>query len=250
MVLAACGLDRLGLGDEIGARLDPEVMLPEAGQGALAMQVRAGEEVLVASSGRRRDEAAGRGGAALCRCRRRWVPGAGRRTPRWWRPHGADRGRGRELGGAAATATTRTRSAASSLRSRGDARRLRGSVRRPRTCSAPRRSARVATASGRCVRESRQLATANVLYPRQSPRVTTATGSGLLQPARMASASGLCGRRSPHLATATERGLHQTARAPARARHGTQSARTRHGHVTRSPLRWASPWVGGGSGRG
>ncbi len=48
VVLAACGLDRLGLGDEIGARLDPEVMLPEAGQGALAMQVRAGEEVLVA----------------------------------------------------------------------------------------------------------------------------------------------------------------------------------------------------------
>ena len=48
IVLAACGLDRLGLGDEIGHRFDPEVMLPEAGQGALALQVRAGEEELVA----------------------------------------------------------------------------------------------------------------------------------------------------------------------------------------------------------
>jgi hydroxymethylbilane synthase len=47
IVLAACGLDRLGLGAEIGARLDPDVMLPEAAQGALALQVRAGEETLV-----------------------------------------------------------------------------------------------------------------------------------------------------------------------------------------------------------
>src|SRR5262245_21231590 len=46
VVLAAAGLDRLGLSEEIGARLDPEVMLPEAGQGALAPQVRAGEEAL------------------------------------------------------------------------------------------------------------------------------------------------------------------------------------------------------------
>jgi hydroxymethylbilane synthase len=50
VVLAACGLDRLGLGGEIGMRLDPEVMLPEAGQGALAMQVRGGEEELVAGA--------------------------------------------------------------------------------------------------------------------------------------------------------------------------------------------------------
>ena len=48
VVLAACGLDRLGLGAQIDARLDPEQMLPEAGQGALALQVRAGEEHLVA----------------------------------------------------------------------------------------------------------------------------------------------------------------------------------------------------------
>src|SRR5262245_818581 len=44
VVLAACGLDRLGLEREIGLRLEPDVMLPEAGQGALAMQIRAGEE--------------------------------------------------------------------------------------------------------------------------------------------------------------------------------------------------------------
>jgi hydroxymethylbilane synthase len=50
IVLAACGLDRLGLEAEIGHRFEPEVMLPEAGQGALALQVRAGEEQLVAAA--------------------------------------------------------------------------------------------------------------------------------------------------------------------------------------------------------
>jgi hydroxymethylbilane synthase len=50
VVLAACGLDRLGLGGEIGRRFLPEEVLPEAGQGALALQVRAGEEELVAAA--------------------------------------------------------------------------------------------------------------------------------------------------------------------------------------------------------
>jgi hydroxymethylbilane synthase len=50
IVLAACGLDRLGLASEIGLRLDPEQMLPEAAQGALALQVRVGEEELVVSA--------------------------------------------------------------------------------------------------------------------------------------------------------------------------------------------------------
>jgi hydroxymethylbilane synthase len=50
VVLAACGLDRLGLGAEIGLRLDPDVMLPEAGQGALALQVRVGDEELVSAA--------------------------------------------------------------------------------------------------------------------------------------------------------------------------------------------------------
>jgi len=50
VVLAACGLDRLGLGAEIGRRFDPAELLPEAGQGALAVQVRAGEEELAAAA--------------------------------------------------------------------------------------------------------------------------------------------------------------------------------------------------------
>jgi len=48
VVLAACGLDRLRLADEIGHRFEPDELLPEAAQGALALQVRAGDEVLVA----------------------------------------------------------------------------------------------------------------------------------------------------------------------------------------------------------
>lgn len=50
VVLAACGLDRLGLSAEIGHRFEPEELLPEAAQGALALQVRAGEEHLVAAA--------------------------------------------------------------------------------------------------------------------------------------------------------------------------------------------------------
>jgi hydroxymethylbilane synthase len=49
IVLAACGLDRLGLSAEVGHRFDPDELLPEAGQGALALQVRSGEEQLVAA---------------------------------------------------------------------------------------------------------------------------------------------------------------------------------------------------------
>ncbi|HEY7380109.1 MAG TPA: hydroxymethylbilane synthase [Gaiella sp.] len=49
VVLAACGLDRLGLQAEIGRRFEPDELLPEAGQGALALQVRAGEEPLVSA---------------------------------------------------------------------------------------------------------------------------------------------------------------------------------------------------------
>jgi hydroxymethylbilane synthase len=50
IVLAACGLERLGLGDEIGHLFDPDELLPEAGQGALALQVRAGHEELAAGA--------------------------------------------------------------------------------------------------------------------------------------------------------------------------------------------------------
>jgi hydroxymethylbilane synthase len=50
IVLAACGLDRLGLEGEIGRRFEPDEIVPEAGQGALALQVRSGEEHLVAAA--------------------------------------------------------------------------------------------------------------------------------------------------------------------------------------------------------
>ncbi|HLX20826.1 MAG TPA: hydroxymethylbilane synthase [Gaiellaceae bacterium] len=50
VVLAACGLDRLGLSREIGLRFDAADLLPEAGQGALALQVRAGDEHLVGAT--------------------------------------------------------------------------------------------------------------------------------------------------------------------------------------------------------
>ena len=50
VVLAACGLDRLGLAREIGKRFDPDELLPEAAQGALALQVREGEQHLVAAA--------------------------------------------------------------------------------------------------------------------------------------------------------------------------------------------------------
>jgi hydroxymethylbilane synthase len=50
IVLAACGLDRLRLAAEIGHRFDPAELLPEAGQGALALQVREGEEHLVGAA--------------------------------------------------------------------------------------------------------------------------------------------------------------------------------------------------------
>jgi len=50
VVLAACGLDRLGLGREIGLRFDPGELLPEAGQGALALQVREGETHVVGAA--------------------------------------------------------------------------------------------------------------------------------------------------------------------------------------------------------
>jgi hydroxymethylbilane synthase len=41
VVMAAAALDRLGLSDRIAERLDPDVMLPQVGQGALAVECRA-----------------------------------------------------------------------------------------------------------------------------------------------------------------------------------------------------------------
>jgi hydroxymethylbilane synthase len=47
VLLAACGLRRLGLDDDITELLDPALFPPSPGQGALAVQVRAGDRELV-----------------------------------------------------------------------------------------------------------------------------------------------------------------------------------------------------------
>src|SRR6202165_4765503 len=47
IVLAAAGIDRLGRQDRIDERLDPEVLAPAPGQGALAVQVRRADARLV-----------------------------------------------------------------------------------------------------------------------------------------------------------------------------------------------------------
>jgi len=48
IVLACAGLIRLGLGDQITQRLDPEEFLPACGQGALAVEVRADVHAVLA----------------------------------------------------------------------------------------------------------------------------------------------------------------------------------------------------------
>ena len=45
IVVAYCGLLRLGLGERASEVFDPELFLPSAGQGALALEVRSGDEV-------------------------------------------------------------------------------------------------------------------------------------------------------------------------------------------------------------
>jgi len=48
IVVAAAALDRLGLGDRIAERLEPSVVLPQVGQGALAVECRADDDPTVA----------------------------------------------------------------------------------------------------------------------------------------------------------------------------------------------------------
>jgi hydroxymethylbilane synthase len=52
ILLATAGLVRLGLGDRIGQRLPPELMLPAPGQGALAVTARAGDAPAAAAAAR------------------------------------------------------------------------------------------------------------------------------------------------------------------------------------------------------
>lgn len=49
LVLACAGLDRLGLGARIGRRLEPDLVPPAPGQGAIAVQLRAADERLLAA---------------------------------------------------------------------------------------------------------------------------------------------------------------------------------------------------------
>jgi hydroxymethylbilane synthase len=58
IILAAAGLRRLGREDEIGFRVPTERMVPAAGQGALAIQVRSGDEETAATVRTINDEAA------------------------------------------------------------------------------------------------------------------------------------------------------------------------------------------------
>jgi hydroxymethylbilane synthase len=51
LALACAGLDRLGLGARIAERLDPEIMPPAPGQGAIAVQVRSDDERMLAVAG-------------------------------------------------------------------------------------------------------------------------------------------------------------------------------------------------------
>ena len=48
LVLACAGLDRMGLGDRIAERLEPEVVPPAPGQGAIAVQVRSDDQRMLA----------------------------------------------------------------------------------------------------------------------------------------------------------------------------------------------------------
>ena len=110
VVLAACGLDRLELAHEIGFRVEVDEMLPETGQGFLALQVRSEDADAVAAVGDVTGATRAAGRARLRGAARRRLPRAGRHlrrgartagscgcapgsrspTARWsWRPRGA-----------------------------------------------------------------------------------------------------------------------------------------------------------------
>ncbi|HEY8989007.1 MAG TPA: hydroxymethylbilane synthase [Candidatus Limnocylindrales bacterium] len=50
LVLACAGLDRLGLGDRIVERIEPETIPPAPGQGAIAVQIRRDDAAMLASA--------------------------------------------------------------------------------------------------------------------------------------------------------------------------------------------------------
>ncbi len=138
IILASCGLDRLGLSGEIGLRLEPELMLPEAAQGALALQVRAGEEVLAAHADhaetRRRVELERRCVASIGGR----LPRPRRRAPRRHDPARTDRRRRRCLGRARGRRRSRAARRAAARRARSPPRRrMKVVVTRPRAQAQP-----------------------------------------------------------------------------------------------------------------
>ena len=85
VVLAACGLDRLDLADEIGFRVGVDDMLPETGQGFLALQVRSADADAIAAVGEAEGATVLLAERTLRRAARRRLPRAGRhpRGRRW-----------------------------------------------------------------------------------------------------------------------------------------------------------------------
>jgi len=67
LVLAAAGLHRLGRGDAISAYIDPVVILPAGGQGALGIEARAGDDAMRALAAPLSDPAT----AVCCQAERR-----------------------------------------------------------------------------------------------------------------------------------------------------------------------------------
>ncbi len=83
LVLACAGLDRIGRGDRIAERIDPETLPPAPGQGAIAVQVRSDDaEILRGGHGDRRSAHApgGRGRADISQHVRGRMPEPDRRV--------------------------------------------------------------------------------------------------------------------------------------------------------------------------
>ena len=139
LVLAAAGSTGSGSAPRSVCGFRPRRCSPRPAQGALALQVRAGEEELVAAADDRRDAPPRRGRARVRRARSApgcLAPVAAHHDGE--RLDGADRGRGRLLGRAARAAATRLALAArAARRRRGERRGVKVIVTRPRAQAQP-----------------------------------------------------------------------------------------------------------------
>src|SRR5689334_21915705 len=73
LILASAGLIRLGLGDRISAAVSPSEILPAVGQGAIAIETRADDEVAVAATNKLNHRAT----ELACRAERAFLRGLG-----------------------------------------------------------------------------------------------------------------------------------------------------------------------------